>query len=433
MKFLSFAALILFSLSATCQDVASVLIKFGAKNYTINDDIQKQIDEVIGRLMPGEAIQLTFLDNNDLEKEESHQINIAQRRGQQTYAYIQEQNFSGCLAEALLKSKKKKSASVVMSNADLRDMAKINGMLEIRVSKSMYWQPQYFIDPAANSQKNCQEYTISAERGGVVYASEGTIIVVPPGAFITQNGCDQVVICIQEYYTLSDMLKAGLTTLSDNKLLVSEGMIYLRATDKCKGFEATLRKEVTIAMPAANGDKNTRFFSGKMEDLIIDWKERDLEDFKLMKPGSELDQEEIPASGEEEEEMESEAVILENSSFVFKTRRMEWINCDRYYEIKEPADLIVESDQLDEQTTLLVVMKDSKSIIPGYLYAGDKTAIIQPLPPGANVTVIAMRARGLDYEFAAIDANTNDGRVKVPSFSTLSESELKSKLSGMLD
>ncbi len=415
------------------QDEQEILIEFGERNYEINDEVKAQVDVAIGRLKGGETVLLTFLDENDLNKEEKHQITIAQRRGMQVLDYINKRKFQACIAEAHVAKKKKRSSSVVMSNADLRAMTKLDGIMSLRVARDVYWQPMFFMDPVANAQKPCQEFRISNKRGGVIYGENGTQVYFPPESFVA-TGCEDITICLQEYYEVSDMVKAGLTTMSNGKLLVSEGMIYIQAVDACSGSEARLKKEVTIAMPALDGDKDTRYFRGRREDLMIDWQEKEEDSFELMKEGQMVEGTEPQQSEDDESEGEGEGgIYLENSSFVFKTRKLDWINCDRYYEIKEPVDLIVEGDQLNSQTTILVVLKEDRSIIPGYLYADETAAMFQPLPENKPITVIAMRSSGSDYELAVVESNTSDGKVKINAFRSMSEGELSGELSSYLD
>jgi hypothetical protein len=419
------------TISAFGQKIDQVLINFGSKNFDINDDAKKQIDEVAGRLLPGERVELTFLDEGDLQKDERFQINIAKNRALQAYQYILDQKYHGCKADAMVPGQKK-NAQVVMSNADLRNVQQINGIMVVQLYRDIYWKPMYFLDPSANSPEKCQEFRINTTYGGVINGYEGTQILIPADAFFI-TGCTEAVICLQEYYRPSEMVKAGLTTTSNGKLLISEGMIYLKATDGCTGAEIKLKKEITIAMPTQQGNKATQLFAGKKEDLIINWLERDPEEFAINKAGTVLEPEPLPATNGEEGGGERENITLENSSFVFKTKKLDWINCDRYYELKEPANLIVESKELNQFTTVLVVLKNDRSIIPAYLYAGETSAMVQPLPPNQPVTIIAMRAAGTEYELSYVEATSSDTRVQLPAFRSESETSLQAALSGLLD
>lgn len=411
------------------QKLQEQLVSFGVKNYEINDEIKNQIDDLVGRLKAGERLRLTFLDDNDKQKDEPAQMNIAKKRGEQVLQHFTTQRFHGVGFEPVMLTKSKKTNAVVLTNRDFMAMAKMKGITVIDIFRDPYWKPMYFIDPAATGPKPCQNFTFMHKNGGQIMASEGTIITIPVDAF-HMSGCDEFQICLQEYYTTSDMLAAGLTTLSDGKLLVSEGMIFVRAVNVCTGEEIRLKKDITIAMPANKGDKKTQFFSGKREDLIINWKERELEDFKLEKQGSEISSPAVNTG--EGEELETEGVFLEQAAFVFKTKRLEWINTDKYYEIKDPADLIVHSKELNSQTTLMVVLDKEKSIIPGFLYAGETTAMFQPLPPKMGFTAIAIRMIGVDYEMAIASGNTSDRKVELPAFKRMSEKEMKAKLSSAL-
>jgi len=430
-KVLTLIAVVCFGLAGTqAQKIEEKLVEFGVKNYDINQDIETRIDDLVGSLKPGEKVRLTFLDANDKQKEESAQMNIAKKRGEQVLQYFSKQRFHGVGFEPVMLTKSKKTNAVVLTNRDFMAMAKMKGITVIDIYRDPYWKPTYFIDPSATGPKPCQNHTFNNKFGTSISAAEGTLILIPPDAFVL-SGCERVQLCLQEYYTKEDIVAAGLTTTSDRKLLISEGMIFLRAINECTGEEIKLKKEITIAMPADKGNKKTQFFAGKREDLIINWKDRDVTDFKLMKQGSEVKLDEQPQNSGEGEGMEMESAYLESAAFVFKTKKLEWINTDVFYEINEPADLIVHSKQLNAQTSLMLVLEQEKSVIPGFLYAGETTAMFQPLPPKMAFTAVAIRMVGSSYELAYVSGNTSDRKVELPAFERMSEADMKNRLAGL--
>lgn len=409
-----------------------VLIDYGPKNFDINDDVRRQIDEAVGALLPGESVRFQFLTEADLKKEDHHQINIAQKRGEQALQYIHGMRYHGCWTEVISVTGKKRSAQKVGSNADYRSYAKTAGKIELQVFKDIYWKPMFYIDPAATGQKPCQEYSINAKHGDLIQGTEGTILMFEPDAFFLEDGCERVKICLQEYYSKEDMVAAGLTTIAGSKLLISEGMIYVKAVSECTGNEVRLKKEVTIAMPADKGDKKTDLFLGKREDFIVNWREKENETFELKKEGTYIGPPQTEVNENEEEMEYFEGLDLEKAAFVFKTKKLEWINTDRYYEIEKPVHLIVDSKELNSQTTVLVVVNQEKSIIPGYLYAGEKTAMFNPLPPATDVTVIAIRKAGAGYEVSYIGTNTSAQKVILPTFQQMDETLMQASLTGLL-
>lgn len=106
------------------------------------------------------------------------------------------------------------------------------------------FQPQ---DPFKKNITPSQFFTIDTKRDTVVNSSEGTIIVIPKGCF--KNNAGEIVetavqIELTEALTIDEMILSNLTTLSNNHLLETDGMLYFNAT--ANGQQLHIRKETPI-------------------------------------------------------------------------------------------------------------------------------------------------------------------------------------------
>jgi hypothetical protein len=117
-------------------------------------------------------------------------------------------------------------------------------------------------------QKQVQAFTINAERGGNIKCSEGTVLMIPPAAFVDANGNNisgEVNIVILEYYKYSDMIAANLTTMSDGRQLITGGMLKITAEYKSKPVKLRSDKAIDITMPTKNFDAAMQLFESSSE------------------------------------------------------------------------------------------------------------------------------------------------------------------------
>lgn len=239
----------------------------------------------------------------------------------------------------------------------------------------------------ALSTKPSQEVIINAEDPDDIYCTEGTVIDLPDDAFVYEDGgtikCSQVAVFVTEFYMLSDMIASGLTTSDNKHTLASAGMIYIEA--RCHGEKLKLKpgKRVTIKMPAFPGDKTMKAFSGKLKDGIVDWKV----DGKLKVDN--FNQGSTDGGGASNPENFGEGRGEYQETYIMSLTKLGWINCDRFYETKNPTRFMVKADSV-ANTFVALIFRDMKSVLPGYQYANFTTEF-KGIPLGANVTILAYR------------------------------------------
>ncbi len=139
------------------------------------------------------------------------------------------------------------------SKLTIADSIKINNELE-RIQKV-----QMLNDFIAKIKKKGELFTINNLRDTTIRAAEGTVFYIPMNCFDTK---DSVVFEVKEYYKYSDMVANGLTTMADDKLLISGGMLSLTAT--VKGNEVALNptKEIRVFIPNITAKDSMKIFNG---------------------------------------------------------------------------------------------------------------------------------------------------------------------------
>ena len=119
-----------------------------------------------------------------------------------------------------------------------------------------------------NIQKPIQEFTINADKGGSITGNEGTVFTIPASAFTDQDGkiiSGDVEVMVEEFYKYADMVAANLTTVSDNKQLLTGGMIRISAKVDGKNLNLRNSKEIKLAMPTSTYDPEMRLFTSESE------------------------------------------------------------------------------------------------------------------------------------------------------------------------
>jgi hypothetical protein len=106
--------------------------------------------------------------------------------------------------------------------------------------------------------KKPSHFVIKTNRDTVIKCKEGTLLSIPANAFLNASNQSPIVgevkISVKEFYKISDMMIAGLSTASNNQLLETGGMINIKATAKENNDSCILRpgKSIVIAMPNQN-------------------------------------------------------------------------------------------------------------------------------------------------------------------------------------
>ena len=118
---------------------------------------------------------------------------------------------------------------------------------------------------------------INNEKVVTITCKEGTKLTIPAKAFMDVNtgklARGKINIAVTEYYKLSDMLLANLTTKSDDKMLETGGMLYVEANKKGSKLKLKSGKIIQITFPD-KGKNNMQLFSGEVKNNQVNWRLR---------------------------------------------------------------------------------------------------------------------------------------------------------------
>lgn len=124
-------------------------------------------------------------------------------------------------------------------------------------------------------KKKAQTLTFNANKDTTITCKEGTILKIKANSFVYLNSktpvSGKVKIDITEYYKLSDMLMANLSTRSNNEQLETGGMLYIEAYKDDEFLKLNKNSAIDIYFPTQNKKENMQLFSGEKTEAGINW------------------------------------------------------------------------------------------------------------------------------------------------------------------
>ncbi|RZK62036.1 MAG: hypothetical protein EOO59_03605 [Hymenobacter sp.] len=136
-------------------------------------------------------------------------------------------------------------------------------------------------DPTANNiQAFCaqaapgfQEFRVRAGRDTVLVARQGTRLLVPARAFDVPSNSGPVELRLREFYSIPDIVLAGLGTRAGFDLLETGGMLHLYAAADGRTVDLRPGMEITIQLPTAKQLPDMQLYEGISNDLshAPDW------------------------------------------------------------------------------------------------------------------------------------------------------------------
>ena len=118
--------------------------------------------------------------------------------------------------------------------------------------------------------------TIDPKADTTLLTPNGLVVDIPKGAFVDDAGrmiTKPVRVTLLEAIDGVDIMKAGLSTMSGDKLLETGGMFHLDAQVEGKRVGIDPAKPLTVMVPADKADPRMMLYEGVMTDEgIVDWR-----------------------------------------------------------------------------------------------------------------------------------------------------------------
>jgi mono/diheme cytochrome c family protein len=120
-----------------------------------------------------------------------------------------------------------------------------------------------------------QNFELDTEKDTVVETKDGIVIAIPAHSFLTgggQRATGTISLEVKEALHASDILRAGLTTKSGDRLLETGGMFYINARQDGASLKIDPKNGLRAQIPTDEVKPDMQLFEGKrMADGSIDW------------------------------------------------------------------------------------------------------------------------------------------------------------------
>ena len=117
----------------------------------------------------------------------------------------------------------------------------------------------------AQLSKGYQEFLVNSSRDTVLYGEQGTEIRVPAFAFTDSSGTvfqdAPITILLKEVYDQADMIMEGVSTKSEEGILVSDGMVEVRGKLGEMGVLINPERPIVVRIASLSGELNMRLYT----------------------------------------------------------------------------------------------------------------------------------------------------------------------------
>jgi len=118
-------------------------------------------------------------------------------------------------------------------------------------------------------------FEINTNKEAVVLGDKGTLLAFPRHCFVDENGKKvkgKVNIELKEVFSLADILLSNVPTISDGRILETNGAFYINAYQDGKELEIADGKSIYVEIPTDNKLNNMMLFTGEFNERgDINW------------------------------------------------------------------------------------------------------------------------------------------------------------------
>lgn len=244
---------------------------------------------------------------------------------------------------------------------------------------------------------------LNLSKNRILHGKEGTTLIFPAGCLDQDTGI--VIVKLQEYYNLPEMLLEKLTTTSGLQVLETDGMVNI-AIESEVGKKVCLANGKSFEIKMPKSKDNMSLFYGKKIGDNIDW--------MISKEAKQSTVDSIPS-------------YHKNGSYnYFESTKLGWINADKFTDFKRKTDLIVSLPESQSGASCNLVIDKYNSIIPGIVENGK--LVFKGIPANTKATLIALGTNKKSQFICMIDLNTNDKFIELPLLQPMAIEEIKSML-----
>lgn len=219
-------------------------------------------------------------------------------------------------------------------------------------------------------------------------ASSGLQLLFPSGSLSTLNNQPVSGNVKLETHLLrkkGHLIRMGTPTVSNGKLMVSDGTIFVRFTQNANDLKVTPQSNISIGFNAPSPSFLMRKFDGEASSTAaFNW---------IQNPDSANNQ-----------------VTISNQMYQVTTNTLRWINCGRMYEnpaIPETTvSAILPFNYTNANAIAFTVFNDMNSVVGMFGNASTRQFKTERLPSNRPITVVVLSKQGNDYFMGHVQATT---------------------------
>lgn len=117
-----------------------------------------------------------------------------------------------------------------------------------------------------------QVFTFNNNKANAIKAARGTEVFIPANSFVTENGSkvENVQLEIVEAFSMPDFITSDLVTLSNGRLLMSNGMLFINARSGKENLQLAKGTSLTVSMPTMADNSEFQMFKGDGKNWEVD-------------------------------------------------------------------------------------------------------------------------------------------------------------------
>lgn len=275
-----------------------------------------------------------------------------------------------------------------------------------------------------------QEFAIDADSDQRVITANEALLTIEKNIFQTKDGAvvtGVVDLEIKELYTKGDIFLNRVPTVSDGKLLESDAVLHISATQDGKPLELIPGKQIQINIPNDNPMEKMELFYGEGGDR---------EDFNWL----EADGDENAWDNVDRAEWAVQDSLEELFGYGYEcfSDSLQWINVDIFVDVPEDqkTSVCVELPEIYTNTNTYVAMifKDINSVV-GFTGSAETMQFCEPYglsPIGFDISIIVISTQAEEvFHFGIEDAIISEDLVIQITPEEKTKEEIKLILDGL--
>jgi hypothetical protein len=263
-----------------------------------------------------------------------------------------------------------------------------------------------------------QFFTVPAGKPASVTGRKGTRITFDPADLATESGkpvTADITVELKELHNQGDLFRTGAQTVSDGKLLVSGGAYYIGMRSGGEQVRLKDGKQLAVRFPRIAKEKMNLFYGERDASGTMNWKQTpavfttaaiakpEADTIKTTKTKSEIDAimdytdsgyVERPEAQQEHAKRRKDYAIVQKLYDVIAVKQMGWINCDRFWNYENIAELSIGFPLEDDvqHASVYLVFEDINSVMQGFA-TKEKGMLFANLPVGQHVKLVAFAVK----------------------------------------